>query len=99
MSCGNTTSSTHETSSIDQYATDLKIKSQTCEFAKLKDSLIYDRIVCGIVCDRTHVYLLKESDLTLQKALDICDRICEKVPFPHILHSSKQNDITFDSLY
>ena len=27
----------------------------------------------------------------------ICDRICEKVPFPHILHTSKQNDLTLDS--
>ena len=27
--------------------------------------------------------------------LIICDRICEKVPFPHILHTSKQNDNTW----
>ena len=29
----------------------------------------------------------------------ICDWICEKVPFPHILHTGKQNDVTLDSLY
>ena len=28
-----------------------------------------------------------------------CDQICEKVPFSHILHTSKQNDVTFDSLH
>jgi len=38
---------------INQYVTDLKIKAQTCEFANLKDGLIHDRIVCGIICDRT----------------------------------------------
>ena len=29
----------------------------------------------------------------------ICDRISEKVSFPHILHTSKQNNATLDSLY
>ena len=57
---------------IDQYVTDLKTKAQTCEFANLKESLIRDRIVCGIICDRTRARLLKDSELTLQKALDIC---------------------------
>ena len=58
--------------SIDQYMTDLKTKAQTCEFSNLKDSLICDRIICGIICDRTRTRLLKDSELTLQKALDIC---------------------------
>ena len=58
--------------SIDQYVTDLKTKAQTCEFDDLKDSLIRDRIVCGIICNKTRARLLKEGDLTLQKALDIC---------------------------
>ena len=57
---------------IDQYVTDLKTKAQTCEFAELKDGLIRDRIVCGITCDRTRARLLKEGELMLQKALDIC---------------------------
>jgi len=57
---------------IDQYVTDLKTKAQTCEFAQLKDSLIRDRIVCGIICDKTRARLLKESELTLQGALNIC---------------------------
>ena len=58
--------------SIDQYDTDLKTKAQMCEFAQLKDSLIRDRIVCGIICDKTCTRLLKESELTLQNALNIC---------------------------
>ena len=38
----------------------------------MKDSLIRDRIVCGIICDRARTRLLKDSELTLQKELDIC---------------------------
>ena len=42
----------------------------------------------------------KAEDLrTFYNDEGICDRICEKVPFPHILHTSKQNDVTLDSLY
>ena len=57
---------------IDQYVTDLKTKAKSCEFGVLTDSLIKDRIVCGITDDRTRSRLLREPDLTLQKALDIC---------------------------
>lgn len=37
---------THET--IDNYVTDLKNKALQCEFGELKESLVRDRIVCGI---------------------------------------------------
>ena len=62
----------HAGETINQYITDLQTKAQTCEFAELKDSLIRDCIVCGITYDKTRSRLLKESDLTFQKALDIC---------------------------
>ena len=45
---------------------------QSCEFELLKDSLIKDRIVCGITSDQVRARLLRESDLTLTKAVDIC---------------------------
>ena len=48
------------------------MKAQTCKLSNLKDSLIRDHIVCGIICNRTCARLLKDSELTLQKALDIC---------------------------
>jgi len=57
---------------IDQYVIDLRTKAQTWQFQDLKDGLIRDRVVCGITCDRTRSRLLKEPDLTLQKAIDIC---------------------------
>ena len=62
----------HDGETIDQYVTDLKTKAQTCEFKDLKDSLIRDRIVCGIHCDKTCSRLLREPNLTLQKVVDMC---------------------------
>ena len=57
---------------IDQYVTDLQKKANSCEFGTLHDSLIQDRIVCGISDDHTCSRLLKEADLTLAKTVDIC---------------------------
>ena len=54
---------------IDQYVTDLKTKAKLCKFGTLTDSHIKDRIMCGIIDDHTQSRLLREPDLTLQKAL------------------------------
>lgn len=34
--------------------------------------MIWDRIVCGIINDQVRRRLLREGDLTLDKAIDIC---------------------------
>lgn len=57
---------------IDNYVTDLKTKAQPCEFGNLSDGLIRDRIVCGIHDEACRARLLRESDLTLAKAIDVC---------------------------
>lgn len=57
---------------IDQYVVDLRGKAKTCEFRDLEDSLIKDRIVCGITSDSVRGRLLRESNLTLQTAIDMC---------------------------
>lgn len=62
----------NEGESIDTYVTDLKNKSKTCEFGNLEESLITDRIVCGIRSTELRERLLRETDLTLSKALTIC---------------------------
>ena len=58
--------------SIDQYVTDLQNKAKTCEFGALLESLIKDRLVCGVISDKTRSRLLKQTNLTLAGALDIC---------------------------
>ena len=57
---------------IDQYVTDLRTKARSCELGELRDSLIRDRIICGIICDKTRGILLREGDITLQRTVEIC---------------------------
>ncbi len=57
---------------IDKYVTNVRNKAKTCEFGVLTESLIRDRKVCGISSDKTRTRLLKQANLTLATALDIC---------------------------
>lgn len=57
---------------IDSYVTDLRMKARSCEYGDLKDSLIRDRIVCGLKSDAVRSRLLRDSDLTLEKAIETC---------------------------
>lgn len=57
---------------IDAFVTDLKNKAKNCEFSTLNDSLIRDRIVGGIKSDQLRARLLREADLPVAKAIDIC---------------------------
>ena len=61
-----------EGQNIDDYVTELKLKSTHCEFGLLKESLIRDRIVAGVRDTRVQERLLREPDLTLDKAMSIC---------------------------
>ena len=61
-----------EGDTIDAYVTELRNKAHRCEFSDLKDGLIRDRIVCGIMNDSVRARLLRESDLSLEKCVDIC---------------------------
>ncbi len=67
----NTTSQEHG-QSIDNYVTLLKKRAQTCEFGELTDSLIKDRLVVGMKKDSVRAKLLRETNLDLPKAIDIC---------------------------
>lgn len=57
---------------VQSFITSLKILADTCEFDTLKDSLIRDRIVCGISSNSVRKQLLKERDLSLHKAIQLC---------------------------
>ena len=57
--------------SIDDYVNELKTRSRDCEFGTLRDSLIADRIVCGIRETKVRERLLREKKLELQTAIDI----------------------------
>ena len=55
---------------IDNFVSELKRLSLTFEFGDLKDSLIRDRIVGGVLSDELRGELLKKPYLTLQSAHD-----------------------------
>lgn len=61
-----------ESESIEQYVTDLRLKRQSCNFGTLCDSMIRDQIVIGEQDKRVSMQLLKETDLTLERAIKIC---------------------------
>ena len=58
--------------SFERFVTDLKVVASTCNFGTLKDSLVCDRIICGIQDKQLREDLLKESDLNLETCLRTC---------------------------
>lgn len=69
-----------EGETIDMFVTDLKKLSKNCGFNELRDSLIRDRIVCGILNVKVRDKLLREAELDLVKCINICkaSEIAEK---------------------
>ena len=61
-----------DSESVDQWATDLKRKASHCEFGSQSNDMIRDKVVFGIQNQGVKERLLREADLTLEKALDIC---------------------------
>lgn len=58
--------------SFDEYLLVLKAISSNCEFGAMKDELVKDRIVCGILDQKIRNRLLTEAELTLNRAIEIC---------------------------
>jgi len=58
--------------SIDAFVTTLRLRAKSCQFGDQEESLIRDRVVLGCADIRVQERLLRESDLSLQKAIDIC---------------------------
>ena len=87
--------------SIDAYVTDLRNKASRCEFAELKDGLIRDRIVCGVNSDTVRARLLRESELSLEMCIDICQaaeissahaKVLTEEKVVHVVNSSEEPD-------
>ena len=59
---------------IDSYVTKLRrlATCSTCEYDALEDQLIRDRIVIGIRSKEVRGRLLRDTNLTLKKAVDVC---------------------------
>uniref|UniRef100_A0A2S2PKD8 Uncharacterized protein n=1 Tax=Schizaphis graminum TaxID=13262 RepID=A0A2S2PKD8_SCHGA len=66
---------------FDQFLTELKSLASSCDFADL-DEMVRDRVVMGIDNSQMQEILLRESNLTLQKATDLC-RVTEIAKIQH----------------
>ncbi len=60
-----------EGQSFNEFVTELKRRSSECEFATLQDSLIRDMIVCGVADPSLRERLLRDAELTLEKAVAV----------------------------
>lgn len=58
--------------SVDKFITELRQKSKDCEFGRSEDDMLRDKLVFSIDDSRLKERLLRETDLTLRKAIDIC---------------------------
>jgi len=58
--------------SFQAYVAELRNKASSCQYGELKEEFIRDRLVCGIRKDGVRKLLLREPDLTLPKAIGIC---------------------------
>ena len=57
---------------IEDYITELRKLSSSCEFGTLCSSLIMDRLVCGINNNAVRERLLRQTNLTMNQAIEIC---------------------------
>ena len=57
---------------VNQYVVVLKLLAKNCKFGILEDEMIRDRLVCGITSERVKGRLLRERELSLDKAMLIC---------------------------
>ncbi|KAG1652083.1 Organic cation transporter 1 [Nymphon striatum] len=62
----------NENDKFDAYVSKLRKLANTCNYGTLQDSLIRDRIVCGITDNTCRKRLLQEETLTLEKCINIC---------------------------
>ncbi len=69
-----------EGKSIDTFVTRLREKAAVCEYGQLKDEMIRDKIVPGIANKSPKRRLLREKELTLVTAIEMC-------------HAAEQTDI------
>lgn len=61
-----------EGETIESFVTNLKKMAENCNFDTLKNSLIRDRIVCGIIDDKVRNTLLQKATLSLTTCINIC---------------------------
>lgn len=60
------------TKNIDTFLNRLRKLATSCNYGPLLDEILIDRLVIGVTGNSIRARLLRESSLTVQKAMDIC---------------------------
>ena len=55
---------------IDSFITELRNRAKDCEFGTLTESLVKDRLICGLRDDNVRRRLLRVDTLTLEQAIN-----------------------------
>lgn len=84
---------------IEAYVSTLRNKAKTCNFGALTDKLIRDRLVCGIGSDNVRRVLLRESDLSLVKAIKICQISELTEQHTKVLAAPRSGPTSVDAVY
>ena len=58
--------------SMDSYIAGLRARAANCEYGTLHDSLLRDRIICGVADDQLREKLLHTQELTLHLCITMC---------------------------
>lgn len=76
---------------FDTFVSELRRIMQNCDFGAMRDDLLTDRIVCGIRDPKIKDRLLREQNLDLAKAVNIC-KSAEQTEI-HIKNLHNQNSV------
>lgn len=57
---------------IDRFLTEIKNKVISCDYGGLRDDMVRDQLVLGVNDSKLQERLLRESELTLAKAEQMC---------------------------
>ena len=61
-----------ENITVEKYLTELKMKSKDCEFDAAENDMIRDKVVFSLSDQRLKERLLREPNLTLERAINTC---------------------------
>ena len=83
--------------SFDTFLGAIRVHSKSCNFRDSEDSLLRDKIVCGVISEHTRRNLLSETNLNLAKAINICK--AGESATQQTLEISKSADAKEDSVH
>ena len=74
------------------FVSELRSLSEFCNFGAALDSMLRDRLVCGIQDDQIQKRLLAEPNLTFQRAMQLAQGLEAAARNVHKLHSPQQTE-------